>query len=116
MTLLINRRRFGCCCAGALIPPSVPQQAPKKPALDGAWRAGEYGASAEVTVSSDAGVGFFWGYHYFDPINMRFSDKGERLDFVFNGGRATLTRTGARTALLVVEEGRVSSRMKMTKE
>jgi hypothetical protein len=111
----IDRRHFICCMA-AFIPSSVPQPAPRKPALDGAWRSAASGDTAEVTVAGYVAVGFFWGYHYIDPGRARFSNKGERLDFSFNGGRATLTRTGARTALLVVEQGPLPNRIEMVKD
>lgn len=115
MAPVIDRRRFICCTA-AFIPSSVPQPAPRKPALDGAWRSAGSGDTAEVTVADYVAVGFFWRYHYIDPGKPRFSSRGERLDFAFNGGRATLTCTGAQTALLVVQQGGTSSRIEMIKD
>ncbi len=115
MTRLIDRRAFGFCCAGVFIPPSTPQPAPKQPALQGEWSPSR-DATAQVTVASYGAVGFFWGYDYFEPRRARFSDDGGRLDFAFRGGKATLTRTGPRTALLVVEEGGNTTRLEMQRD
>jgi hypothetical protein len=115
MTHLIDRRVFSLCCATAFIPQSFPQNAPNKPALEGAWSGARDGRSAQVTVAGDA-IGFFWGYNYFEPRNPRFSNHGERVNFVFKGGSATLTTKGANAATLVVEETRRMTRIEMTKD
>jgi hypothetical protein len=108
MSRSIDRRGF-CSGAGALAliaaPASAPAQAPA--GLDGTWGGARGALSAQVIVSGDGVIGFFWRDDYRETRAAAAAASADRrtLSFAFDGGTATLTRTGERTARLEVSDG-----------
>ncbi len=74
--------------------------------FEGTWGGASGALSAQVIIAGGAVIGFFWREDYVDARDSRLSADGKSLSFAFGrDGQAALTRTGAATATLSVNEG-----------
>ena len=75
-------------------------------ALEGEWGGLDaHGATAQVMVTSDKILGFFWGGDYQDAGPSRAYDGGARIEFTYPTGAATLVKTAAGARLTIREVG-----------
>jgi hypothetical protein len=99
----IDRRSF-CSGVGAAFVFSASCRAQEKQGLDGTWGGAQNGVTAQVIIVGTTVIGFYWRNDYLDAESPKFSDNGRTLSFAFRGGKATLKRTGERTATIAVAE------------
>jgi hypothetical protein len=54
-------------------------------------------------------IGFYWRGDYLDAKAAKLSDDGRSVSFAFEGGSATLTRSGEKTAsVTITDDGAVT--------
>jgi hypothetical protein len=88
------------------LPATADQHAP----LEGTWGGAQGEVSAQVIVTGGAVIGLFWRNDYLDTADAKLSADGSVLTFTFQGGTASLTRTGDGAAMLViVDAGKTTS-------
>ena len=77
--------------------------------LEGTWGGAKGELTAQVIITGGVVIGFYWRGDYRDAEGAKASDDGRSLTFTFQGGRATLSRTGDVTAALeVIEAGKIT--------
>ena len=64
------------------------------------------GATAQVMVTSNKILGFFWGGDYQETGPSSVYDGGARIEFTFATGAASLVKTAAGARLTIREVGR----------
>ena len=85
--------------------------------LEGEWGGLDArGATAQVMVTSNNILGFFWGGDYRDTGPSRVYDGGARIEFTFATGAATLDKTPAGARLTIREVGRPSNTIDLKKD
>lgn len=99
----IDRRSF-CLGVGAAFLSGSSSRGGEKQGLDGTWGGAQNGVTAQVIIVGTSVIGFYWRSDYLDAESPKFSDNGRTLSFAFRGGRATLRRTGEKTATIAVTE------------
>jgi hypothetical protein len=99
----IDRRSF-CLGAVATTAFGTPARCGEKQGFDGTWGGAQNGVTAQVIIVGTTVIGFYWRNDYLDAESPKFSDNGRTLSFTFRGGKATLKRTGERTAQIAVTE------------
>jgi hypothetical protein len=72
--------------------------------LGGTWGGSQNGLTAQVIIVGASVIGFFWRGDYLDAEGAKFSEDRRTLSFGFRSGKATLKRTGDRTATITVTE------------
>ncbi len=84
--------------------------------LEGQWGGvAENGDTAQVTVTNDAVIGFFWDGDYADADGSRMTQRGRQLDFSFAKGKATLKSTPHGARILIRERGKPDVGVDLTK-
>jgi hypothetical protein len=99
----LNRRAL--CLALGMASLSGAALAQGKKGFDGTWGGADGDVTAQVIVSGNAVIGFFWRNDYLDASDAKLSADGSSLSFAFSGGHATLTRTGDATARIDITDG-----------
>jgi hypothetical protein len=108
-------RRLVCIGLTALAMAS-PALADDKAPLDGTWGGAQDGVTAQVIVTGGQVIGFFWRGDYLDGTDARLSADGTALTFAFQGGTATLTRTGDGAAMLVIADAGKTTRLLLKRD
>ncbi|HXQ10515.1 MAG TPA: hypothetical protein VN805_05890 [Caulobacteraceae bacterium] len=91
-------------------------QAPPPPSFEGAWGGAAGDETAQVIVAGGEVIGFYWRGDYVETTNPHLSGDGRVLTFAFNGGQATLTRTGEATATIVVADAKGTVRIDLKRD
>jgi hypothetical protein len=112
----IDRRAF-CLASGAVFLSSTAlAQGARKKGFDGTWGGAEGDVSAQVIVSGNEIIGFYWRNDYLDASDAKLSADGSSLSFAFSGGHATLTRTGEDAARIDITDGARVVRMTLKRD
>jgi hypothetical protein len=86
-------------------------------ALEGEWGGLDaHGATAQVMVTSNEILGFFWGGDYQDAGPSHAYDGGARIEFTFRAGAATLVKTATGARLTIREVGHPPNRIDLKKD
>jgi hypothetical protein len=85
--------------------------------LEGEWGGLDArGATAQVMVTSDNILGFFWGGDYRETGPSKVYDDGARIEFTFATGAASLVKTPAGARLTIREVGRSPNPIDLKKD
>ena len=84
--------------------------------LDGTWGGAQGETTAQVIISGGQVIGFFWRDDYLDVRDTKRSADGLGLSFAFDGGSATLTRTGERTGRIEIRDRAGEVRLDLAKD
>jgi len=85
--------------------------------LEGEWGGLDArGATAQVMVTSNNILGFFWGGDYQEAGPSRVYDGGGRIEFAFATGAASLVKTPAGARLTIREVGRSPNPIDLKKD
>jgi hypothetical protein len=85
--------------------------------LEGEWGGLDArGATAQVMVTSDKVLGFFWGGDYRETGPSKVYDGGARIEFTFATGAASLVKTPAGARLTIREVGRSPNPIDLKKD
>jgi hypothetical protein len=105
MTRTVDRRVL--CVGLGLIAASVAGRAAAADdgPLEGTWGGDLKGLTAQVIITGGSVIGFYWRGDYRDAADVKFAAGGRSVAFSFEGGAATITRTGDSTATIAVHEG-----------
>jgi hypothetical protein len=91
-------------------------QSPTAAAFEGTWGGAQGDVTAQVIIAGGEIIGFYWRGDYMDGRDAKASADGRSLSFAFDGGSATLTRTGDRAASIVITEGARISRLTLARD
>jgi hypothetical protein len=72
--------------------------------LEGTWASSGDGPTVQIIVAGGSVIGFYWRGDYIDTKDATVSGDGRSVSFAFNGGGATLTRTGEKTASVTITD------------
>jgi hypothetical protein len=110
-------RRLICTGLSALAVGVAGHASAKEPdGFDGSWGGAQDGVTGQIIVAGATVIGFFWRDDYVDTSDPKLSPDSRSLSFAFQGGAATLTRTGESTARLDVTEGTKVTRLNVQRD
>jgi hypothetical protein len=116
MAHAIDRRWFGAVLLAVAAGVASRVSAKDTSGLEGTWGGARGEISAQVIITGGSVIGFFWGKDYAEVETAKFSADGQSVVFSFQGGEATLTRTGDGTASLEVREGRKVTQLDLKRD
>jgi hypothetical protein len=111
-----SRRSAVAALAAALVVSAGCSYAAEGP-LEGEWGGLDArGATAQVMVTSDNILGFFWGGDYRETGPSKVYAGGARIEFTFATGAASLVKTPAGARLTIREVGRSPNPIDLKKD
>ena len=84
--------------------------------FDGEWGGAKGDVTAQVIVADGAVIGFYWRGDYMDAGAVKVSADERSLTFAFDGGTATLVRTGDATATITITDAGKTTVIALTRD